>query len=289
VRAPIKLNRAFWPNALTALLPSATDPGVLSKSDLHEVEFSDAVSTLKFATTFKTTRKVRFPLSLRILSSLEFAGAPVVLDVGASDGITSLDIMQAVRFSRYYVTDKHLEVFIQAQGHKTYFYAPDAKCVLIASPAWIVYEDTVGALPPFGAMARRLFAMAPKLQPDAKRISLVSPALVREPSSRVRVQQYDIFERWPHERADLVVAANVLNLLYFSEERLLQAIDNLLHALRESGRLAVIDNRDMEKATVFRMSGGRLHVEHSVNGGTEIESLVMASAAPAPGRVPESA
>jgi hypothetical protein len=279
VRVPVKLNRAFWPRALARVLPSAADPRVLLKDRLTPAEFTDAVSTFKFATTCKTTQKARFPRTLEHLARLEFTRLPTILDVGASDGSTSLDVMDAVPFNRYFVTDKHLEVTMCTRGGTTYFHAPDGTCVLISTPAWVVYDDTAGAWPPLGAIARRAFATAGVPPAGAEVVSLVNPAVKSRPQGDVRVEQYDIFEPWRREKADLIVAANILNRVYFTEENLARAIRNLLEALCEDGRLAVIQNSGGEKATVFRLSNGRIAPEHSINGGTDIDALVLASAA----------
>src|SRR5688500_6777459 len=142
MRAPVKLNRSFWPRLLTHVLPSAADPRVLSGNGLTGDAFSDAVSTFKFGRTFKTTEKARFPQTVAILSSLKYETPPVVLDVGASDGITSLDVMKAVPFERYIVSDAHMTVFSSKHGSRTYYYAADRQCILIATDAWIVYQST---------------------------------------------------------------------------------------------------------------------------------------------------
>jgi hypothetical protein len=278
VRVPVKLNRAFWPRALARVLPSAADPRVLLKDRLTPAEFTDAVSTFKFATTCKTTQKTRFPRTLEHLARLEFTRLPTILDVGASDGSTSLDVMDAVPFNRYFVTDKHLEVTMCRRGRNAYFHAPDGTCVLISTPAWVVYDDTAGAWPPLGAIARRAFATAGAPSAGAEVVSLVNPAVKSRPQGDVRVEQYDIFEPWRREKADLIVAANILNRVYFTEENLARAIGNLIEALREGGRLAVVQNSGGEKATVFRLSNGRIGPEHSINGGTDIDALVLACA-----------
>jgi ABC-type dipeptide/oligopeptide/nickel transport system ATPase subunit len=65
--------------------------------------------------------------------------------------------------------------------------------------------------------------------------------------------------------------------VYFTEENLGRAIRNLIQALREGGRLAVVQNSGGEKATVFRLSDGNMTPEHRINGGTDIDALVLAS------------
>jgi len=89
MKLPIKLNKNFWPKAITTLLPSVDDPRVLLVGDIHGEKFTKAISVFKFGTTFKTTENLRYPTTIRELKSLEYAAPPIVLDIGASDGITS--------------------------------------------------------------------------------------------------------------------------------------------------------------------------------------------------------
>jgi hypothetical protein len=281
MRAPVKLNRTFWPRALTALLPSATDPRVLAGAGITESEFTDAVSTLRFGRTYKTTRESRFPRTIGYLASRRYAAPPVMLDVGASDGVTSLDVMNALRHARYYVTDAHVNVFSCARGNRRYFYAANGECILVTDSAWIVYPDVQHAVPPFGAIARRWFVRAPKLESGAERITLINPRLRAMGADTVRVEQYNVLDRWPGENADIVIAANILNRGYFSGVDLDRAIDNLVAALSSGGRLVLIDNRataggfdESEQATVFRSCDGALEIEHRIGTGSEVEDLV---------------
>jgi hypothetical protein len=44
-----------------------------------------------------------------------------------------------------------------------------------------------------------------------------------------------------------------------------------------SGRIAIIENREYEQATIFKLSANTIGVEKRVNGGAEIEALVLNS------------
>jgi hypothetical protein len=281
MRTPLKLNRDRWPRLLTAILPCAADPRLLLRPAAGKADFSDAVSALKFGATCKTTVEARFPLTLQALSRLSFERPPVVLDIGASDGVTSLDVMRALRFERYYVTDKHLEVFSQTHGRRTYFYDSERRCILAASDAWIAYADTAGAIPPCGSIARSIIAAAPVCADDATRTILVREEL-RRPGANVCVQRYDVFEPWTGEKVDLVLAANILHFDYFGPAQLARAITNVLNALRSGGRLAVVRNRTREAASIFRIMSAGTEVEQRINGGSEIEDLVLSCRAEAP-------
>jgi hypothetical protein len=260
---------------MTRILPSAADARVLVADRVEDTAFTEAMSSLKFGTTFKTTSRVRFPLTIHALAALEFRTPPTILDVGASDGTTSLDIMRGVGFSKYHVTDRNIEVFVQRHGDVTWFFDESDACIMAVADRWVAYQDCEGAWPFLGAWARQLFARAPMRGTHAQRVTLISPALRRVRSELVEIRRHDIFERWPGEQVDLVIAANILNRAYFPDSSISNAVRNLIHATKEGGRIAIVDSRESERSTIFRVSGGLAAIEKSLNGGTDIEALVL--------------
>jgi hypothetical protein len=275
MRFPVKLNRTFWPKTLTKIFPSATDPRVLCHGKVDEKTFTNAVSTFKFGATFKSTQKARFPLTILELSFLQYEQRPIVVDVGASDGITSLDLMQAIPFKKYYVTDLNIEVFYEISGDTTWFYDEKGTCILRVTDKWVVYPETGGAIFPFDRITHSLFAHAPKWESDAARIMLINPVLQARKEINIFIEKHNILETWPHEKADLIIAANLLYLFNFTASEIKQALKNMLAALDGSGRIAIIDNHPNEKSTIFQFIEGNVSVEKRVNGGAEIENLVL--------------
>ena len=47
---------------------------------------------------------------------------------------------------------------------------------------------------------------------------------------------------------DLLLAANLLNRIYFSDAAIGKALENMFRTLNDEGRLVIIDNRRIEKA-----------------------------------------
>jgi hypothetical protein len=277
MRFPVKFNRAAdWPQFLTQNLPSAVDPRVLCQGRVNETVFTSAISTFKFGSTFKSTQKARFPLTVLELGRLEFQVPPVILDVGASDGSTSLDLMQAVPYEKYFVTDLNIEVYYETSGPVTWFYDENGACLLRVTDKWVVYPDIGGAIFPFNLISQSLFKQAPKFQSDIAKILLINPDLLARKDSRVVVAKHNIFDTWPSEKADLIIAANILNRVYFTASELELALKKLLAALKDTGRMVIIDNRPGEKSSFFQFSpAGSVRVEKRVNGGTEIEALAL--------------
>ena len=122
--------------------------------------------------------------------------------------------------------------------------------------------------------ANRFYKNAPASADGFEIIELVNPQ-VTQYGATVKIEKYDIFTTWDKRSPDLIIAANILNRVYFSDAMLLTAISNLISSLKEGGILAVIDSREEERSTLFRKSGQSLITLKKVNGGTEIEKLAL--------------
>lgn len=262
MRTPLKLNKAGWPGWLCAVLPSMDDPRGLAQgaSAQSAADFSCLVSTIKLGGTWRTTQPKRHGRLEDELCRLLAGSRPSILDVGASDGSTSLDMIQRLGddFSAYYVTDRFLEVTALASGGRVYVYGPGGEAIMAAGTRLVAYDDMDGADPLSRILAARLLAAAPPAGSGGSlRVSLIQPALesLARKDPRIKIQPHDIFEPWPGPPLDLVKAANILNPCYFDQAGLEKALANLINALAPSGRLAVVDNDPQESYAIYRHNG----------------------------------
>ena len=275
MRRPIRLNRELLRKAWPNLRAGCPDPRGLLKANISAQEATDIIAEIKIGGVFKTTRPNRFPQTTRLLADNGLPPRPTVLDVGASDGSTSLSTMESIRFARYYVTDRHIEAYACTTRNGTYFCDVEYNPFMYANRFVVMYNDGEKALWPMSRIVRKVFSGFDKSgRADARRMLLMNPALLPRAGSDIRLEKYDIFETWPLEKVDLVIAANILNRSYFPDARLRDAVRNLRGALKDSGRLAVIENRPEEQSNVFRLHGDRFVVEHEVGRGSDIKALV---------------
>ncbi len=275
MRFPLKLNRQYWRSTLCRILPVANDVTALTRPDVTASQFGNAVCALKFGATFKTTALARYPLMIDALRSLSLSPAPLVLDVGASDGSASISTIEQLEFSRYYITDLNPVVYWTEHAGEYFFYDPSGLCILVATTRFIFYLDTSQALWPLGSLVERKLASAPTFsQGTCHKVLLINPAVPLD-NSKVFVQQHDMFNAWLGEKPDIVIAANILNQAYFDPATLKRAIGNLVDALDGQGYLAIVDNRPDERGSLFRFIDGEATLVYSINGGAETERLVQ--------------
>lgn len=291
MKLPVKFQRASLPGRLAPNSLVMDDPRPLYPgwgAPLTGEAFTRAASALKLRGAFKTTAGGRHAASNALAADVFAGRSPSILDVGASDGSTSLDLMEALAggFSRYVVTDLFVEAACARRGRRVFFY-DRGRAEVAAGPVFVAYADTAGALPGMGLFARALLAAAPRPLPEALEApeavcGLMRPELLAmaRRDRRVTVRAYDMFEPFSGSAEaaggfDLVKAANVLNPVYFGPERLRQALGNLGRAVAEGGRLLVVDNRpgEAEAATLLRREGESLVEERRVGAGAETAAL----------------
>jgi chemotaxis methyl-accepting protein methylase len=106
-------------------------------------------------------------------------------------------------------------------------------------------------------------------------VSLLSPGLRARLNGAIRAVSYDIFTAWPLERVELVVVANLLNRVYFDEDKIACALSNVRDALADEGLLAIVENRALEQSTIFKLDGRRFKVENDIGAGCDIRDVVL--------------
>lgn len=272
---PIRLNRTFVQKVRPNLERGCPDPRALLSAGIGAREATDIIARIKIGGVFKTTSDNRFPETTRLLAATAFPSPPVIVDVGASDGSTSLSVMQAMQFSRYYVTDRHIYAWACTTRKGVFFCDAQFVPFMFANRFFVIYNDPCESSSLQSGVVARLFGGFDAARcKDMRKVALVNRALLPKLGNAVRLEHYSIFDRWPFEKADLVIAANILNRGYFSDTQLVDALKNLKSALKDAGRLAVIENRRMEQSNVFRLVDGRFLVENEVGSGSDIKSLV---------------
>jgi hypothetical protein len=111
----------------------------------------------------------------------------------------------------------------------------------------------------------------------ARPVSLVSAELRRRAEVEIVRDDITVPGRYP-QRFDVIRAANLVQPAYFDERTLGTIAVNLRERLRDGGLLVLCRTAEdgLNRATIFRRRGDRLSVEASLNGGSEVEGLVLA-------------
>jgi hypothetical protein len=244
MRAPVRLVRGGWPRWLEKRLDRFCwdDTRVLARIDATPDQFRKAMSAIYVGDTIKITGSNRHPIADDLLiSHLNLAGKTIV-DLGASDGSTSVDLVNRLPdFGSYVIADLFLTVSVLESGPRLFVYGADDQCILVAGPhllAWPTLSRAVRTL------YRPLLERAERQRGQRRDLLLLNPAarelIARDP--RVSYRVHDVFTVWSGEPPDIIKIANLLRRLYFSDADIVRALQAVHASLCAEGHLLIVDN-----------------------------------------------
>ena len=211
----------------------------------------------------------------------------IFLDLGASDGITTVEALRALR--RVFaddvtalLADVNLCLQRYRRGPLVEYRAADGEPIMARLGPFGLRLARPRQPQAHGDLLSRLYLRMERFRRSldaAAPISLVHPLARNEPG--MSVIELDCLTREVSlgDRIAAIRASNILNLGYFSSAELYQAVGNLFSYLREGGCLVVSRNHDhpageAEHGSVWVKDGARFCRTADFGDGSEIRSIV---------------
>ncbi len=235
------------------------------------------MSAFHLGDTIKITGENRHPAADNLLIDHLDLSKASILDVGASDGSTSVELIRKLPdFKSYTIADLFLNVRAAQQSRRVFFYDPAGTCILVVGPravAWPSQSKTVRALyAPLIARGSRSAVATDVLLLNPEARSLVAT------DERVNYAVHNVFHPWQGPTPDVIKVANLLRRLYFSDDAILVALRALLRSLKDGGHLLLVDNPRLKgisaRAGLYRREGGRFVPVDHIEEKSEIDDLV---------------
>jgi hypothetical protein len=244
-------------------IAQTSDPGNNSRAAkpdrfsviLHDLRMGGAWKRTNLGRLRQTEQMLREYIAPELRSGLTF------LDIGASDGITTVEAYRTLRRA----------------------FGDDVKAIMarLGSLGVRLAAQRLGADSEANPLARlylRLGRFRRAMHCDA-RISLVHPAVRTEPG--ITIMELDCLVREDSLQEDVAAirASNILNLGYFSLPQIRLAVGHLHGYLREGGCLVVSRNHDqanseLENGSVWLKDGGQFRWVRDFGVGSEIRPVV---------------
>jgi hypothetical protein len=283
---PIRLIAGRWPSPVERRLQRFVwlDPRLVQEPDLDAESFSRLMAAFAVGQTRKITGPGRHTEADALLLEHVDLSDAVIADIGASDGITSVELIRRIpQFRQYVIADLYLAVDAVRVGPRTVFYDRTGQVVLVTGRRLLGWPSVSR---PVAWLYRPTLRRAERLRndgpADATEVLLINPVTRRllERDPRVSTRTHDIFTRWTQPRPDVVKVANVLRRLYFSDERILAALTVILDDLRDGGHLLLIDNpratpQVKVRGCLYRKRGDRFALVAGTEHPTEAHDLVL--------------
>jgi hypothetical protein len=273
---PIRLIKENF-NFLTKfiMLPISYDPNSILQDDIGIVEYSNAMSTFKFGSTYKSTSINRYVNTITALIELVKYSHSVVLDIGCSDGLASYQLTKELIYAKYYLTDLNTRVFYERINNSVYYYDEVGNCILFRNRNFVIYPQELKTKVRKLLFGNRLSVNINKFQHKSI-IDFINP-IYKDVYKNVAFMKFDMFDKWIHENLDLVIFANILNKAYFNDDQIIKALSNVLQYCNENAFIVIIDNRENreESSSIFKFNEKRLKLVLEIGLGSDIQELVL--------------
>jgi SAM-dependent methyltransferase len=277
----------------------ATLVQISSDADCEKVsrEFSEILFDVRIGKFRKRTNAGRLRETERVLCERleQMHSAPVmVLDIGASDGVTTLDLVTALRAMtarpvKAVLADKDLWLIAYRRGWLTEYRTRSGEPVMVRyGRIGLRLPDSEYAWDFVSNAAASYYLTCSRLRAslrEERHISLVNPRVLMESAvTPVELNCLVLREEF-RQRFDAIRASNVLHPHYFTPEQLVQTVRNCHTYLKPGGFLVVSRNHDeatgeCERGSVWRKTPEGFHLEESFGDGSEIAALVSAVTIP---------
>jgi hypothetical protein len=238
------------------------------------------MSAFAIGDTIKITGARRHPAADRLLlDNLDVSNA-CILDVGASDGSTSMDLIEQMStFAKYVIADLYLYVSLVTVGPRRFFHSPHGECFLVAGPRMIAWPSQSAWI---RLCYSRLLRRAAWLQRE--QVLLVKPDGQGPGRGRRQGELRGPPTPWAGDRPDVIKVANLLRRDYFPDNRLRTGVAALLTSLAEGGHLLLVNNPRIKglpcAAALYRRQAARFVRVAATDSLPDVDDLVQAATLP---------
>lgn len=267
--------------------PAASGEAIGAQSDC----FSLILHDLRMGGAWKRTNRGRLRRTEEMLCAYippELRSGLTLLDLGASDGITTVDMVRALRRAfgaevQAILADRNLSLLRYRRGPAVEYRAADGEPIMARFGRFGVRlarqrRETPANANLLGRFYLGLGRFRAAMRCDAQ-ISLVHPTARNEPGIALLELDCLVCEESLKETIGAVRASNILNLGYFSLSQIRLSVGHLHGYLRQGGCLVISRNHDRpdgecENGSVWVKDGPRFRWIRDFGDGSEIRSVV---------------
>jgi hypothetical protein len=267
--------------------PGRPGPAAQERSD----RFSLILHDLRMGGAWKRTERGRLKRTEEMLCAFihpEPRSGLAFLDIGASDGITTVETVRRLRRSfgtevQGYLADLNLWLLRYRRGPIVEYRAGSGEPVMARlGPLGVRLAAPRRGAQSGGNTLARLYLKSEEFRKSMRldaRISLVHPLAWGEPGVTVIELDCLVWDPRLEDRFAAVRASNVLNLGYFGLPEIRRAVGHLHGYLREGGCLVVSRNHDPpadqpENGSIWRKDGCGFRWLQDFGSGSEIKAVV---------------
>lgn len=265
------------------------NPDRLQDETISAQGFSEILSDIVISGTWKLTRGGRLiETQNKIIRFLDNKVKYRILDIGASDGSTTCDLVSEITEKKgkavdAIIADRFLFLDIYENKYVREYRTTDGTPILAKFGKFALrLPRSEHKLAILTNMLIRLYLMSGFIRKGLifkGKINLLSP-VVRSCSS-IQAREVDVMEvnRENTGSFDVIRASNVLLTINFNNDQLAHIINNIFSMLNQEGLLVISRNQiengqETERGSIWQKKGNTLSLLDEFGGGSEIGHLV---------------
>lgn len=258
------------------------DPFYLNQIQQANI-YSKAINLIRLANgTFKTTASDRLiEVDEKLICLLERSRTYNILDVGASDGVTSAELFirleQRSIQSKITFTDKYASLFYQKRLFDTLYFDSD-NTFLFARVGPILADGYLPNHYIFSKILGFLYRKKSSVKRNLESIPLINPmATTLIDEGKLTFEFMDVTDLKVDGKYDLIRCMNILNPRYFSATDLKTAILKFAEHLSPGGILIIGRTNGeygLNNVSFYKKIDDQLSCILNINKGSEIHDIV---------------
>jgi hypothetical protein len=206
-----------------------------------------------------------------------------VHDIAVSDGRSSLEFYKAISKIRndfnFYISDKYSKFYV-SRGYITRVFAADYSLMHFYLFNFIYADNKISN---YFFLSKILFYILKILShrcipspEQMQEIRLYDPEIIDSlQSGKIHEIEYDILSTRINQKFTFIRAMNILNRVYFDENEILQALNNIIFSLKERGIMLIgRTSQGVNHATFYQKINSRLNILETINRGSDINDFV---------------
>lgn len=229
--------------------------------------------------TSKKTHKNRFnDINKTCLKHFNNLNEIIIHDIAVSSGISSIEFSDFLKKNRLKfklnISDKYAEVYVK-EGFITKTFCSENN--LLFAYYFVFFAGDKNKFFPLTVLLFKLIQNQKLIDEHDYRLLLFHPRVLKSINkNEISYIYYDVFNTKIYNLYTFVRAMNILNLSYFSEEKIKIAIENILNSLKEGGILLIgrTLKNGINNASLYKKQNNKLILIEDINSGTEVKHII---------------
>ena len=262
----------FFPLKLKNFLKKKYVLKNLIKEDINQ--YNQSLSLLRIGNIFKTTSINRYPKTSEFLLNLN-KKFDYIYDIGCSDGIASLSLIENLKYNKYYCLDKFINMKIKVRNNNYYLTDKFNNIHMFENRFFVVYLDPFGKFKTFvEKVVNFIFSNFHKtLHEKGFMINLINPLIIQS-NKNVKFVEHDLFKDNFNKKSDLIIIFNLLDKFINEKNKLDFVTKTTFDNLRPNGLLVVGENDSIERSTIYQKNN-TINILHEINNGSKTKKYLF--------------